>query len=111
MGPIRGSRGVLPRSKKSRSDGACGHVSQWVCALVRAGRLRRDHRAVWPNCELFRMGMSRSPDRCQGCEVGCREVPDKCVAKDVKKYYSKFDIAVLVELVQSTVFRTNRATT
>jgi deazaflavin-dependent oxidoreductase (nitroreductase family) len=25
-------------------------------------------------------------------------------AKDVKKYYSKFDVAVLVELVQSTVF-------
>jgi hypothetical protein len=30
---------------------------------------------------------------------------DKYGAKDVKKYYSKFDVAVLVELVQSTVFR------
>jgi hypothetical protein len=25
-------------------------------------------------------------------------------AKDVKQYYSKFDVVVLVELVQSTVF-------
>ena len=30
---------------------------------------------------------------------------EKYGAKDVKKYYSKFDVAVLVELVQSTVFR------
>src|SRR5260370_21117786 len=28
---------------------------------------------------------------------------DKYGAKDVKKYYSKFDVAALVELVQSTV--------
>jgi hypothetical protein len=27
----------------------------------------------------------------------------KCGAKDVKKYYSKFDVAAVVELVQSTV--------
>jgi deazaflavin-dependent oxidoreductase (nitroreductase family) len=30
---------------------------------------------------------------------------EKYGAKDVKKYYSKFDVAVLVERVQSTVFR------
>jgi hypothetical protein len=30
---------------------------------------------------------------------------EKGGAKDVKKYYSKFDVAVLVELVQSTVVR------
>ncbi len=29
---------------------------------------------------------------------------EKYGAKDVKKYYSKFDVAVVVELVQSTVF-------
>jgi hypothetical protein len=28
---------------------------------------------------------------------------EKYGAKDVKKYYSKFDVAVVVELVQSTV--------
>jgi hypothetical protein len=28
---------------------------------------------------------------------------EKFGAKDVKKYYSKFDVAVVVELVQSTV--------
>jgi len=30
---------------------------------------------------------------------------EKYGAKDVKKYYSKFDVAFVVELVQSTVFR------
>lgn len=30
---------------------------------------------------------------------------EKYGAKDVKKYYSKFDVAVVVELVQSTVFK------
>jgi hypothetical protein len=30
---------------------------------------------------------------------------EKYGARDVKMYYSKFDVAVLVELVQSTVFR------
>jgi hypothetical protein len=29
---------------------------------------------------------------------------EKYWAKDVKKYYSNFDVAVVVELVQSTVF-------
>jgi hypothetical protein len=33
------------------------------------------------------------------------EFREKYWAKDVKKYYSKFDVAVLVERVQSTVFR------
>jgi hypothetical protein len=31
------------------------------------------------------------------------EFREKYGAKDVKKYYSKFDVAVVVELVQSTV--------
>jgi hypothetical protein len=36
---------------------------------------------------------------------------EKYGAKDVKKYYSKFDVAVVVELVQSTVSsEPNRAT-
>lgn len=30
---------------------------------------------------------------------------EKYGAKDVRRYYSKFDVAVVVELVQSTVFR------
>ncbi|MGD1082716.1 MAG: hypothetical protein ABR881_30755 [Candidatus Sulfotelmatobacter sp.] len=32
---------------------------------------------------------------------------EKYGTKDVKKYHSKFDVAVLVELAQSTVFRAN----
>jgi deazaflavin-dependent oxidoreductase (nitroreductase family) len=36
---------------------------------------------------------------------------EKYGAKDVKKYYSKFDVAVVVELVESTVFsEPNRVT-
>ena len=56
----------------------------------------------------------------RGVEAECRASPltdakavksviekfrEKYGAKDVKKYYSKFDVAVVVELVQSTVFR------
>lgn len=35
---------------------------------------------------------------------------EKYGAKDVKKYYSTFDVAVLVELVQSTILDLSRAT-
>ena len=35
-----------------------------------------------------------SHHRCQSCEVGGREVPGEVRGKDVKKYYSKFDVAV-----------------
>jgi hypothetical protein len=45
--------------------------------------------------------------RCLRCFVKSvvEKFREKYGAKDVKKYYSKFDVAVLVELVQSTVFR------
>ena len=39
------------------------------------------------------------------------EFREKYGAKDATRYYSKFDVAVLVELVQSTVFsEPNRVT-
>jgi hypothetical protein len=73
-----------------------GSETQWYRNVLKNPSIRIDARGV--DAE-FRA----SPrDGCEHCQIRDEKCREKYGAKDVKRYYSKFDVAVVVKLLQST---------
>jgi hypothetical protein len=74
-----------------------GSETQWYKNVLKNPQIRIDARGVEVEFRAI-------PVTCaQVVRSVIEKFREKYGAKDVKKYYSKFDVAVVVELVQSTV--------
>ena len=75
-----------------------GSDTQWYKNVLKNSSIRIDARGV--EVEFRAIPVTGA----QVVRSVIEKFREKYGAKDVKKYYSKFDVAVVVELVQSTVF-------
>jgi deazaflavin-dependent oxidoreductase (nitroreductase family) len=76
-----------------------GSVTQWYKNVRQNPSIRIDARGVGEEFRAVPLTDAKA------VKSVVEKFRDKYGATDVKKYYSKFDVAVLVELVQSVVFR------
>ena len=76
-----------------------GSDTQWYKNVLRNPSIRIDARGVDADCRAIPLNGTKI------VKSVVEKFREKYGIKDVKKYYSKFDVAVLIELVQSTVFQ------
>jgi hypothetical protein len=76
-----------------------GSDTQWYKNVLRNPSIRIDARGVDAEFRAIPLNGAKI------VKSVVEKFREKYGTKDVKKYYSKFDVAVLIELVQSTVFQ------